>query len=658
MFVKITLFKTDFDEENIFIPTNTEMPFFDFQPKMEDRLSLLKSKYEYLELAKSSYNPSEPFRIAKNAFDIKGVYNYAVFDFDTEKGKNENTPINKFRYYFIRDIVFVNDNVSQLIVKEDILPRVYNYLDIKQCLPESYTYKKSRIKKRDYKILVNDNMYKALKSFSGAITYTFSEPYYETETYQLFFLIVTCLSDDTSYGYFENGVGYPFINLILPIIYNLTYDFIEDSDFSYKMIGENDYKNAKGITAFNALPYVSNAGFKIVGTCITSQLSCVSDFRVDSTGHGFITFLKTNYGDTVSDANLDFRHSSSGPVIKFSKGYMNVDNFIDLSDDFYFDFFDEYGKIGYKKITFSCAQTQQDIDPILFLRKTKFIDISKPDKIIFRQSFVPPYNVYLGFNNRKYDESENLLYYEKYGITLSNTLSAGTYTDNYTEFLRTNYNSTVTGLAVQQSASRDVLSAQQNLEETKYMLSAPQKAISSIMGVVAGGLIGGVVGAGMMVGSGLSGAITPVTDLIGLQKSQQTARETLSINQEKENALLSLKISDIKNTPDTASFYGSIGDCVKHGKYPRITFWENVSLPIAKRGHKIFGFTLPQNINKIQSHYRFDYLRTKDLTLSFINGFSPTELERAEIEDTFNKGIRIWWTLDDYKNFDLENSEL
>ena len=632
MFVKITLFKTDFDEENIFIPTNTEYPFFDFQPKMEDRLRLLKEKYEFLELPKSSYNPREPFRVAKNSFDIKGVYNYAVFDFDTEKGENENTPINKYRYYFIRDIVFVNDKVSQLIVKEDILPRVYNYIDIKQCLPESYTYKKSRIKKRDYKNLINDNIYIEKYGFSDAKRFVGENG----AICQLFFIVCSCISSNEEI-FNEDNTSYPFFNIAFPIFYNGTTRKVFNCETFLKTPRENGYVKILSSNDFFNLQKTTLSGFKVLSTVITTYI----DFNIRFEEEEF--YLSKFY----IDSDFDFSVRAL-PFGNENYNFLEVEQTYSQKKQLPNDFFDDFCKIGYKKIVLSCGSTEKEIDPLIFLDKKTF---NFSNYCVFFQSLVPPYNVFFGnesdFGNSTTDGSEFITYYNNFGVTVSNMLSAGSYEDAYIEFLRTNYNATITGLNVQQVANRELLAVQQGLQIEQFAYKTAKGVMS---GVVAGKLFGASAPASAILGVGF--------DYLSTQATMEANRESLSINQEKENALLSLKLSDIQNTPDSASFYGSISNIITSGKYPRVTFWENVSLPIAKRGHKIFGFTLPQNINKIQSHYRFDYLRTKDLTLSFINGFSPTELERAEIEDTFNKGIRIWWTLDNYKNFDLENAEV
>lgn len=630
MFVKITLFKTDFDEENIFIDEQNNT--------LKNRVLALKQKYDYLELPKSAYNPSEPFRIAANAFDVKGVYNYAIFDFDATE--NENTPINKYRYYFIRDVIFVNDNVSQLIVKEDILPRVYNYLSVKHCTPESYTYKNEDIKKRNYKNLISDNIYKNIKSVAKPrVVYGGNN-----KRYAFFYLIVTCLSGEP-YNYEENGTTYPFFNLIFPFAYNIDDRQIFDSYFYYKNSGdeEKDPDEIAGLNRFWGLSYSQISGFKIVSTCIIQDLPCVESITYEGeppTGRFLLTFAKTYVGaPTVYKTDVQSEKITE-KVLRIAYGFSYINTDIDISEQFFEDFFDEYGKIGYKKITLSCAQTEVDIDPLLLFNT----EIERGEKILFWQSLVPPYNVSIGRIRDFYKDYENL-YYEKSCVVISNTLSAGTYTDNYTEFLRSNYNSSITGLTVQQSADKELLRVQQDLQATQFLYGGIKGAVGAIaQAKTTGGL------------SLLSFGLDTAFEAANLASSQKAARESLSINQEKENALLGLRLADIKNTPDTASFYGAISECVEQGKYPRVNFWENVGLEQAKRGHKMYGFTLPKDITQIKSHNRFDYIRAQNITFSF-NNFSPTEFERVEIEDIFNKGIRLWWTLDGYKDFSLDNPE-
>ena len=647
MFVTVTLFNTNLDEEN---------PYINFSGQTE-RIAAIKAKFgSGSTLPKSAYNPQHPFRIARNYLAIRGTFNYCVFDF----GEEFRNGYQRYRFYYIRDALYVNDNVCELIVAEDFWARIPP-IGI-NCLPETFTYKNEEVSKRFYKNVNASEVYKCVNTYAGKI-----KPFkINGELFCVVFLVISCLgSSESIFSYDESGTTYPFGNFILPAVYNLTKKEMTLLKIFYTNTALQQSR-VEVSTLRDFYYFVKNTvdGFSVVSSTIVCSLPFINVTTYTENNETKIEIeTKRNAYSLVSNfQELGFNHLFL-PIFRFDGVSADGDTYNIPNSAEIQSFFDEYAKMGYKKITFSCGVNSIDIDPLSFASfSSDGAPITDERPFIFKQSLVPPYNVYFGKRagalQSDFGEILGTLkngYFNKQLYIITNSLTAGMYNDAYSDFLRSNYNSAITGLSVQQDAAQRELAIKQGAQTEIFKIQAIKKAAFAGAGLLSSNPLTFGLGVGQAADIAASGA--------QLITEQGANREILSNNQGKERALLELKLADIYNAPDSATFYGAIGDCVENALFPRVLFFENVALNEIKFSHKIYGYTMPkrvENIQQLKSHTRFDYIRANDI---IIQGNYPDsmqvlqEVDRLLIEDAFSKGIRFWWTLDGYKDFTLANPE-
>ncbi len=647
MFVTVTLFNTNLDEEN---------PYINFNGP-EERIQAIKNKFgDVSPLPKSAYNPQHPFRIAINYLAVRGIFNYCVFDF----GEDFSKGYQRYRFYYIRDALYVNDNVCDLIVAEDFWARIPP-IGI-NCLPETFTYKNEEVSKRFYKNVNASDVYKCVNTYAGQI-----KPFeINGELFCVVFLVISCLGNPApTFYYAESGTPYPFANFILPTAYNLTKKEITTSRIfcTNPALSQSRVEISTLQDFYNLTKNVVD-GFSVISSTIVCSLPFIDTTTYTENNETRIEIVtrRTGYYILNNFSEIGFNNLFL-PPLTFQGEYADEDAYDIPNSAEIQSFFDEYAKMGYKKITFSCGVNSIDIDPLSFASfSNDGAPIIDERPFIFKQSLVPPYNVYFGKRTGALQNDGGEIlgtlkngYFNKQLYIITNSLTAGMYNDAYSDFLRSNYNSAITGLSVQQDAAQRELAIKQGAQAEIFKIQTTKKAIFAGAGLLTSNPLTFGLGLGQTADIATSGA--------QLITEQGANREILSNNQDKERALLDLKLADIYNTPDSATFYGAIGDCVENALFPRVLFFENVALNEIKFAHKIYGYTMPkrvENVQQLKAHTRFDYIRANDI---IIQGNYPDsmqvlqEVDRLLIEDAFSKGIRFWWTLDGYKNFTLDNPE-
>lgn len=680
MYVRITLLKTQIDEENIFVGES----LYD----MYNKLRALTDKKEHI----GSFNPNDPFRIGLNYFLLDRRFNYAIFEFSDTLEAFENRDIinneDLTRFYFIRGFEFVNDNVTRLVVKEDILAKQFYPIKNQtvKCIPSRFTYPDTVLNKRNFQSVAGSGLFNVRNEISIGLPTFFSEDsvYLQFAGKRVFFgaLVVTFITSESSEfggGYTENNISYPFYNALLPFAYEegtnkilpakFTFSYA-DILYSVSSIGDAIDFFKQETAGFSVVSSVFIPDIKSLGLDIAEPLDAAETFNILIRDKLRICLLTPfRYGEkvclTVSQLSL-FRYSPNEYSSVLNNEFVKELSFPQEISSYFL-------VSPYSKITFELCGQKIEIDP-------RMINLNIYGGINFTmfQSLVPPYAVTVDF---LYDSNDitRLNYSNRGCFKLENSNSFMSFLDSYTEFIRTNYNAKITGLSVQQSNQNAILASQQASEQAALsrqidanFATAGVNAATGVLGSIAG-TVGGLmiaspttlmnplqnVGAGLSAIGGL--ANTEISagaqgDIQGITQAQQ--REALSLNQQKERAMLELQLQDLRNTPDQISISNSPTLFLDMRAYARVTLWINERIDEILFNHKIYGYSAPEMITDLKAHTVFDYIRTNNIIFfnNEITGFYPSTADMLIIQDTFSKGVRVWYKLDKIKDYDNINN--
>lgn len=591
MYVEVTLYKSGFTPEDVFIGTSSE-----------NRLQSLEALPQ-LTLPRAPFNPSNPFRLHGNFLTFDRQYDYTKYEYF--KQENDTEPVST-RWFFIRNFLYVNDDVSEMIVAEDLIGELYHQLQFTRFLPDRLTYKKSVVgsnfEKEDFG---NTFIANRLKSFRKKLT--------NSDLY-IGLIVATVLSSNAYY--YENGQNMPCENILFPFLYNENgIEFLKKGVCSNFPIYPNNNIIIRDISDFRAIFNISQNNFSFISSFIMLETSSFISEASLTTGIIGVDYkfeinnayiensnLERNYyGQTPSAGAYLVTHQLKQPFIDYFTIPTTKERFTQVAP--------------YTTYSISFNGSKIDIDSAWF---NKFLNNSEEEelKIYFGFSFLPPYNYYIFVNDDVQTKSV-----QKIVATFSNDSNIMDYTDKYTEWLKSNYNSTVTGLKIQQDAQKE-----------SFGLSALKNIVMG--GAIGGALRGGSTGA---IAGTITGAVNSLFDY-----------QNLKINQATERKMLDLKIQDLQSAPDYASFNGSISAFIFCKNDLFIDKNENVFNEFIEAYYQAYGVrsdipaTLP-------SHERFDYIRGDDYILSTDSPKLPLQTQ-SQLREYFRAGVRLWYTLEDFKN--------
>ena len=619
MFVDIKLYMTTIDEENLFVGSS-----------QENRELSLNSLRVQTEIIKAPFNPTDPFRLEGNYLEYQRKYNYARFKYYVN---NDDTEPSVTRYYFIRDFEYVNDMVCRMVCDEDLVSNIFWQLKFARFYPSMCTYNSNKLtaKKRTYKEIETTELFNTVSENNLLL---------KNSKYALGFVIFSCLVDkfqtywDPEFDtYTENGLMYPFYNVILPFIYDTQTESIIQGREQPQFYFQNS--NGTETEIFNIShfqEFASNllAGFKIISSMITTSTKGIAGFSINSTsdptkivinqvndGYEFKLQPLTTGGDNPQPTSVKALTVKKGNTTQVLLNSLSID---------------EYSVPAYKKANILAGSSTIELD----LRR-----INQATPIYFEQSLLPPYVYTVSW----VDEANQ---YTANNFNQGQTDTAFMdYKEQYAEWYRSNYNAQITGLKVKQQTEQGNLGIR-----------------------TATGLASTILGIGTtLVGGNISASINKnmaAPQLAGLNAIKQAGNfaldtmgnyMTLNNNQAKERKLQELQIQDIRNTPDNVSFNSSLGVYIRTKQYVRLMRYENVFLDQIKAYHKAYGFESMIDISdSFQQHTLFDYYRADDTVLNTDEVFLD-EMERSQVEDTFSKGVRVWYDYNNMKNFTIENPE-
>lgn len=606
MFVDIKLYMTTIDEENLFVGSS-----------QENRELSLNSLRVQTEIIKAPFNPTDPFRLEGNYLEYQRKYNYARFKYYVN---NDDTEPSVTRYYFIRDFEYVNDMVCRMVCDEDLVSNIFWQLKFARFYPSMCTYNSN-------KLTANGRKYKAIDA--GQI-YEIEEEYNLLKYFQssglptlaVGFIVFTSTyqrDEGDGFAYIEGNTTYPLRNYVLPFIYDpLTGSVRED----FKIFAAS---GDRVLDVFDLGKFLNQttAGFDIVSSMI--YLNLKNEINVT------VTKYDDFYGARISGIDDNFLREMTlaniGNAMVIKKVPDAFETFIENLP------IDMYSVPEYKKLNIFNGGNVYEYD------MRQIIPFAGTTRITYKQSFVPPYRTTLYFNEERIQYTPNNF------ISFNNDTTFMDFSSAYADWYRQNYNSQIMGLKVKQETERENLGVR-----------------------TAAGLANTVVGIGATLAGGqISAALNKnaaAPALAGVNAAKQATDFatntisnylTLNNNQAKERKLQEFQIQDLKNTPSEVSFGSSIVPFIVNKMYMRVVVFKNIFYDEIVKYHKAYGFESMIDISdSFQQHTLFDYYRADDTVLNTDEVFLD-EMERSQVEDTFSKGVRVWYDYNNMKNFTIEN---
>lgn len=608
MFVDIKLYMTTIDEENLFVGSS-----------QENRELSLNSLRVQTEIIKAPFNPTDPFRLEGNYLEYQRKYNYARFKYYVN---NDDTEPSVTRYYFIRDFEYVNDIVCRMVCDEDLVSNIFWQLKFARFYPSMCTYNSN-------KLTANGRKYKAIDA--GQI-YEIEEEYNLLKYFQssglptlaVGFIVFTSTyqrDEGDGFAYIEGNTTYPLRNYVLPFIYDpLTGSVRED----FKIFAAS---GDRVLDVFDLGKFLNQttAGFDIVSSMI--YLNLKNEINVT------VTKYDDYYGARISGIDDNFLRQMTladiGNAMVIKKLPNAFETFIENLP------IDMYSIPKYRKLNIFNGGNVYEYD------MRQIIPYAGTTRITYKQSFVPPYRTTLYFNEERIQYTPNNF------ISFNNDTTFMDFSSAYADWYRQNYNSQIMGLKVKQETERENLGVR-----------------------TAAGLANTVVGIGATLAGGqISAALNKnaaAPALAGINAAKQATDFatntisnylTLNNNQAKERKLQEFQIQDLKNTPSEVSFGSSIVPFIVNKMYMRVVVFKNIFYDEIVKYHKAYGFESMIDISdSFQQHTIFDYYRADDTVLNTDEVFLD-EMERSQVEDTFSKGVRVWYDYNNMKNFTIENPE-
>lgn len=608
MFVDIKLYMTTIDEENLFVGSS-----------QENRELSLNSLRVQTEIIKAPFNPTDPFRLEGNYLEYQRKYNYARFKYYVN---NDDTEPSVTRYYFIRDFEYVNDMVCRMVCDEDLVSNIFWQLKFARFYPSMCTYNSN-------KLTANGRKYKAIDA--GQI-YEIEEEYNLLKYFQssglptlaVGFIVFTSTyqrDEGDGFAYIEGNTTYPLRNYVLPFIYDpLTGSVRED----FKIFAAS---GDRVLDVFDLGKFLNQttAGFDIVSSMI--YLNLKNEINVT------VTKYDDYYGARISGIDDNFLRQMTladiGNAMVIKKLPDAFETFIENLP------IDMYSVPEYRKLNVFNGGNVYEYDT------RQIVPFGGVSRITYKQSFVPPYRTTLYFNEERIQYTPNNF------ISFNNDTTFMDFSSAYADWYRQNYNSQIMGLKVKQETERENLGVR-----------------------TAAGLANTVVGIGATLAGGqISAALNKnaaAPALAGVSAAKQATDFatntisnylTLNNNQAKERKLQEFQIQDLKNTPSEVSFGSSIVPFIVNKMYMRVVVFKNIFYDEIVKYHKAYGFESMIDISdSFQQHTLFDYYRADDTVLNTDEVFLD-EMERSQVEDTFSKGVRVWYDYNNMKNFTIENPE-
>lgn len=560
----------------------------------------------------SALNPLFPFRIAGNYLEFAREYDYLEYNLGNELDDKGKIIDPKTRYYFVSDFRYVNDNVTECIVLEDLIGRYYHELSFASLSLERFTYNETLVG------AANRGVKRAAGEFDISL-YNYTKlysPQTELGNGRYVAAIVNISTYSAAPVYYESGCAYPFAVEFVFFTYD-KFGNIESPDFQL------NGRDLCTINEFRQYMTQSNDGFSIIQNYVVLDLGNI--IRVTSVVNDKIQ-LATYQPDTAGAYKMGGENQLY--VFRLEKH--------DAYGNFSYSFPRDKQPISrspFYNIVTRGTDKNIKIDPIYFGQSLTFRHF---------QSFIPPTKniLYANYSGTSYPYKTNLAFdagsYPPFGV----------FKDTYTEWVRTNYNSTVTGLKVQQDYARAELNRNTMSAWAKFSINSGAnllKTATSKDGNIGSALID--VGAG---------ALNQSLDTVSNYVSQD-------MKFEEQNRLLSLRMADIAAQPDIVDIQGNIFNTILQNLPFAVYLEEAADIDYYTRYFRMFGYQYPRDIfqsktiitpQNLKTHERFDYIKASDVSLSPRIKLKLSATEERSLKEQFLSGVRLWYDLTNFKKFE------
>lgn len=632
MFVDLTLYKTKIDEENIFVGLSKA-----------DRQTTLDAITEKVEWNKASYNPNYPFRIYGNYLEYQRKYNYLKYEFFMNA--TDTNPI-QTRYYFVRDFQYVADDITNMVVVEDLISDIYYDLSFARFQPQVCTYNTKYINKetRMYKQLDINGLFKIEDEGDLLLKKTFDFMDGKgNQTFVFGFLLFSCLFNEVKEYHSETNIlpkyqesffRMPFYNVVLPFAFNNTTKQFSTIPFEFDAGGNTQRQLILSAKNYNDFLSNTSPGFSIITSLIYFDTKGMFDISLNEDKTTYVlSEIKSDVYDFVAGSyySVDGQYLNSVLLLQSNNEDLSIQRgrYIEINKPILPDFL--YWQPNYVKMCIYCEGNKTEIDP---RRRKEF-----SNNLMVKQSFTPPYEY-----NLSWLDIDNQYNVDNF-IKGQYTSSFIEFNDAYADWYKQNYNSQIVGLQTQHKYEKKLQGV-----KTAFRYANLGVDVATTAGKISAGTIKGKnAQKNSIIDLGVDAAKTVLDDM------QDWVN--LSINHAKENELQQLQIQDIINTPDNISMEGIIGTAWYNKSYMRLTLELNQYYDQIIAYHKAFGFESFFDISEnIKQHNLFDYYRCTDMVLKQ-NELQISEVERGKIEATFQGGIRIWYDYANMKDFNAVNGE-
>ena len=639
MYVKIELYKTNFDEENVFVGTTSQT--------VDNVLDGFTAD-EKLVIPLSPFNLKYPFRLAILYFNVARKYNYARYRFYNTQ--DETAAPADTRYYFVEDFIPIDDQSTELRVREDILARVFYDLQYQSFLPDRLTYKKGIYSKVFNVEEYQSSRYRCISSFAhtgGLFNMTAcKDTGFANSDIILGAIIITAVTNNPTTNYtIEGGVKYPVLTLMLPFAFAISAS--KDYDTNFELVtnrkfivnsmqpgGGLDKVQVGSIDEYISLAQYTTDGFKIISTDI--------NFNLGGYFHTFFETAKYLISDEAPGISSDvielggkkymriLQNNTQGevPLQILPPGENPIDVYRILLDYGKDELFSNNGQLlqmPFVKFELRTNGKVKVINPLY---------VSDNFEFYYTQSFLPPYSKGIVYSPNMYDNTV--------GFDASTQFGFFSYDDTYAEFLRANYNSQITGLKVSQESERGAA-------VVRGVANILKAGVSGVTGVSAGAQYG-ATGAAV-------GTIRGVGGLINAGIETAASAGELAINQAKEQKLLDLKLADIQNLPDTVNISNALAIIWSERLFMVFGIFQNETIDTFIEDIKRYGVSAPVRSTTMKNHAVFDYVRCTDITFTQ-KSITLSEVERSAVEKYFRDGVRLWYDYSHYKDFNADNPEV
>lgn len=624
----------------------------------------------------ASFNGARSFRINVNYLEaINTKYNYMYYEYD-----------NRTWYCFIDTYEYINDNITAVNVTLDFIQTFMFDITWKSSRVASLTWKDSHFENGyipySNKFPSADKVFTALQKLTSKAKLRTAD-----NSWDLMWLHVTVDANvNFKAGYsieaalavnateeiiasqertivdewktVRNNITLPFYTFIFPLLANtgepLDIDFNrpeftrtwkESYGFISKFIADHS------VNIIDVSLVAGNYGDYIIEFQSATNLNRIFEsdtvnqgrYSTDGLTKAVISYLKGN-SDAAREqacyvAFLTKTSDATSPI----GGVLNKQYSLELSDI-------AINREPYKSIVIGSSLSNEEIE-------LNDVIIEKRDdgkhylNYCVEYEIIPPFltTVTIGKANTVNDKIESVETYDKtLRFTLDLSRPVPYEVTAWAEYYSTNSASVNDGLKTKHGYEKEIAKRELTNSSVQGGLGVGIGLASSLIGVL------GKKPSPQLVLGGGGQMISGVSQIIDGRIQYDNAMT----NMQKEKALLELSWNDIKSAPSEANnaLISTISILAFDNVYATVYLCEAINIDDIKKYHKMYGYQTEEVVSADelqQYHTVFDYIRFEDA--NFITNL-PHNTHQI-IKDIFESGVRFWYDIDTFLNFDIDNPE-